>query len=182
MTTPTIFFLLLLVYHPSRMTFCILCHPFQLIVFLSLYLFIHSSHFLNSPVPVQTAWGTDDQSSESPYSPFCDRASLSGSTTIHPHSLGCHIWQLYIHIQGFNKNNGNTTDTINISLLMWRWTTFCLQYSCNPSWNGLIQLLNFSSCFIDVGGGNLFLTLVSRTDQSDSMTFKYGDCAGQGRC
>jgi hypothetical protein len=27
----------------------------------------------------------------------------------------------------------------------------------------------------DVGGGNLFLSLVSKTDQSASMMFKYGD-------
>jgi hypothetical protein len=39
-----------------------------------------------------------------------------------------------------------------------------------------------SSRFRDVGGGNLFLTLVSKTDQNGSMTFKSGDCAGQGRC
>jgi hypothetical protein len=38
------------------------------------------------------------------------------------------------------------------------------------------------SCFIDFGGGNLFLTLVSKTDQSGSMMFKSDDCAGQGRC
>jgi hypothetical protein len=29
------------------------------------------------------------------------------------------------------------------------------------------------SCFRDVGGGNLFLTLVSKTDQSGSMVFDY---------
>jgi hypothetical protein len=28
----------------------------------------------------------------------------------------------------------------------------------------------------------MFLTLVSKTDQSGSMMFKSGDCAGQGRC
>jgi hypothetical protein len=39
-----------------------------------------------------------------------------------------------------------------------------------------------SSCFRDVGGGNLFLTLVSKTDQSGLIMFKCGDCAGQGRC
>jgi hypothetical protein len=37
-----------------------------------------------------------------------------------------------------------------------------------------------SSCFRDVEGGNLFLTPVSKTDQSGSMMFKSGDCAGQG--
>jgi hypothetical protein len=39
-----------------------------------------------------------------------------------------------------------------------------------------------SSCFRDVAGGNLFLTLVSKTDHSGSIMFKSGDCAGQGRC
>jgi hypothetical protein len=28
------------------------------------------------------------------------------------------------------------------SLLIWCWTTFCLQYSQIPSWNGLVQVLN----------------------------------------
>jgi hypothetical protein len=35
------------------------------------------------------------------------------------------------HIQ-VGQNNGNTTDTVHISLLIWCWTTFCRQYSCNP--------------------------------------------------
>jgi hypothetical protein len=39
-----------------------------------------------------------------------------------------------------------------------------------------------SNCFRDVGCGNLFLTLASRTDQSCSMIFNSGDCGGQGRC
>jgi hypothetical protein len=39
-----------------------------------------------------------------------------------------------------------------------------------------------SSCFRVVGGENLFLTLVSKSDQSGSMVFKSGDFAGQGRC
>jgi hypothetical protein len=30
----------------------------------------------------------------------------------------------------------------------------------------------------DVGGGNMFLTLVSKTDQSGSVLFKSGDYAG----
>jgi hypothetical protein len=33
-----------------------------------------------------------------------------------------------------------------------------------------------------VGGGNLFLTLVSIADQSGSMMFKSGDCVGKGKC
>jgi hypothetical protein len=40
------------------------------------------------------------------------------------------------------QNNGNTTDTVHISLLIWCWTTFCLQCSWNPSWNVLVQVLN----------------------------------------
>jgi hypothetical protein len=39
----------------------------------------------------------------------------------------------------------------------------------------------FSSCFRVVGGGNLFLTLVSKADQSGSVMLKSGDCAGQER-
>jgi hypothetical protein len=83
--------------------------------------------------------------------------------------------------------------------LKWTWTIFCLQYSRRPSWNGLEPSFAFntaavllemdlykcwtvpngilynsswrtsSSCFRVVGGGNLFLTLVSKTDQSDSV-------------
>jgi hypothetical protein len=34
----------------------------------------------------------------------------------------------------------------------------------------------------DVEGGNLFLTLVSETDQSGSLMFKSGDGAGHRRC
>jgi hypothetical protein len=96
---------------------------------------------------------------------------------------------------GVGQNNGNTADTVHISLLICCWTTFWLQYSRSPSWNGLVQvwrpssrILYYSSprtcsaCFRDVGGGNLFLTLVSKTDQSASLMFKSGDCAGQGRC
>jgi hypothetical protein len=43
---------------------------------------------------------------------------------------------------GVGQINGNTTDTLHISLLMWYWFTFCPQYSCSPSWNQLIQVLN----------------------------------------
>jgi len=34
----------------------------------------------------------------------------------------------------------------------------------------------------DYGGGNLLLTLLSKTDHSGWMIFKSGDCAGQERC
>jgi hypothetical protein len=37
-------------------------------------------------------------------------------------------------------------------------------------------------CFRDVGGWNLFLAVVSKTEKSGSVLLKYGDCAGQGRC
>ena len=39
-----------------------------------------------------------------------------------------------------------------------------------------------SSCLRDDGGGNLLLTLLSKTDKRDLMILKSGDCAGQGRC
>jgi hypothetical protein len=50
--------------------------------------------------------------------------------------------------------------------------------------NGILYYSSWrtcSSCFGDVGGGNLFLTLVSKTDQSGSAMFKCHDCSGQGR-
>jgi hypothetical protein len=40
---------------------------------------------------------------------------------------------------GAEQSNGNAADTVHISLLIWRWTTFCLQYSRIPSWNGLVE-------------------------------------------
>jgi hypothetical protein len=102
----------------------------------------------------------------------------------------------YILYIGVEQNNGNITDTVHISLLILCWTTGkSLQYSCSPSWNGLVQFWTVSSgvvylspwrtsssFFRDVGGGNLFLTLVSKTDQSGSVVFKSGDYAGQGLC
>jgi hypothetical protein len=39
-----------------------------------------------------------------------------------------------------------------------------------------------SSCFRDVGDGNLFLTLVSKTDHSGSIILKSRDSAGQVSC
>jgi hypothetical protein len=32
--------------------------------------------------------------------------------------------------------------TVHISLLIWCWTSICLEYCCSPSWNGLVQVLN----------------------------------------
>jgi hypothetical protein len=49
---------------------------------------------------------------------------------------------IYIYIYWGWKNNADTTDAVHIILLIWCWTTFSLQYSRNPSWNGLVQLLN----------------------------------------
>jgi hypothetical protein len=43
-------------------------------------------------------------------------------------------------------------------------------------------LKDILNCFRAVGGGNLFLIVVSKTDQIGSVMFKSGDCAGQGRC
>jgi hypothetical protein len=41
-------------------------------------------------------------------------------------------------------------------------------------------LKNIFKLLLRVGGKNIFLTLVSKTDQSGSMLFKSGDSAGQG--
>jgi hypothetical protein len=61
--------------------------------------------------------------------------------------LQCYIHYLILHPShkqdtGVGKNSGYTTATIHISLSTWCWTTFCIQYSRNPSWNGLLQVLN----------------------------------------
>jgi hypothetical protein len=78
---------------------------------------------------------------------------------------------------GLRQNNGNTTYTVHISLLVWCWTTFCLQHTCNNSsygqfkfWTGSNEILYHSSwrtssnSFRDAGGVNLFLTLVCKID------------------
>jgi hypothetical protein len=104
------------------------------------------------------------------------------------------VWYGTFEYTGFGKNNGTITDTVHMSLLIWCWTTLYLQYSHNSSWNALIQVVNSlwwnlihsswrmsSSYFRDVEGGNLFLTLISRTNQNGSMMLEYGDCADQGR-
>jgi hypothetical protein len=96
---------------------------------------------------------------------------------------------------GVGQNNGNTTNTVHISLLIWCCTTFafntaavllgmdsykywtvCSGMSYHSSWR--IP----STCYGNVGGGNLFLTLVSKTDQSASLMFKCGNWAGQEIC
>jgi hypothetical protein len=91
---------------------------------------------------------------------------------------------------GVGQNNENTAHTIQI----WCWTTSAFNtaaivgmdshkfstVSSGISYysSGRISL-NF---FRDIGGWNLSLTLVSKTDWSGSMMFKSRDCAGQGRC
>jgi hypothetical protein len=35
-----------------------------------------------------------------------------------------------------------TKFTVHLSLLIWCWTNFCLQYSGSLSWNGLVQVSN----------------------------------------
>jgi hypothetical protein len=94
---------------------------------------------------------------------------------------------------GAGWNNANTADTVHIYLLILCWITFRLQYNCSPwddpykFWTACSGILyhsswrTSSSYFRDVGGGNLFLTLVSKTHQSGSVMFKYGDCASQGK-
>jgi hypothetical protein len=84
-------------------------------------------------------------------------------------------------------------EKLQISLLIWFWTTFRHQDSPNSllEWTPItvssgIWYHSFwrtsSSCFRSVGGGNLFLTVVSKTNQSGSMMFKSGHYAGQRRC
>jgi hypothetical protein len=63
------------------------------------------------------------------------------------------------------------------SILEWTHTNF--EQSVAELYTILLEEISLS-CFRDVGGGNLFLTQVSKTDYSGSMMFKSGDCAGQG--
>jgi hypothetical protein len=63
---------------------------------------------------------------------------LSGSVRGVLAGLQYHIHYLILHAfhnqdTGVGQNNVNTIDTIHISLLLWCWTAFCLQYSRNPS-------------------------------------------------
>jgi hypothetical protein len=58
------------------------------------------------------------------------------------------------------QNNGNTTDTAHVCLLIWCWTTFCLQYSRNLSWNGLVPVFNsLQRSFIPLLLTNIFKLL-----------------------
>jgi hypothetical protein len=65
---------------------------------------------------------------------------------------------------------------------------FCLELTRTSFEQSLAEFLyhhswrTSSGCFRAVGGGNLFLTPVSRTHHSSSVMLKCGDCAGQGRC
>jgi hypothetical protein len=43
---------------------------------------------------------------------------------------------------GVGQNNGNTIDTVHISVLIWCWTTMRIEYSLNPFCNRLVQVLN----------------------------------------
>jgi hypothetical protein len=64
------------------------------------------------------------------------------------------------------------------SFLEWthnKFWTVCSRILYHSSWT-------YSSCCRDVEGGNQLITSVSKTDQSGSVMFKSGDCAGQGRC
>jgi hypothetical protein len=88
-----------------------------------------------------------------------------------------------------------TLRTLHISLLIWCWTIFAfstdavlLGMDSTSFEQSLVEFVYHSSwktpssCFRDVGGGNIFPTLVSKTVQSGSVTFRCGDYADQGRC
>jgi hypothetical protein len=86
--------------------------------------------------------------------------------------LGKHLWK------------------IHISFLIWSWATTGCNTSCIllgidscKFWIVSCGILyhSSSSCLTD-DEGNLLLTLLSKTDQSDSMIFKLGNCASQRRC
>jgi hypothetical protein len=96
---------------------------------------------------------------------------------------------------GVGQINGKTTDTVHILSLIWCWTIFVfntatvlLGTDSYKFWTVSSRTVYHSSWripssyFRDVGVGNLFLNLVSKTDQSISMVFKYGDYGGHGRC
>jgi hypothetical protein len=80
---------------------------------------------------------------------------------------------------GVRQNNGNIRDTVQISLLIWCWVTLPGMDSYK-FWTVSSWILYYSSwrtsssCFRDIGGGNLFLTLVYKTDQSVSVLLKFG--------
>jgi hypothetical protein len=57
-------------------------------------------------------------------------------------SYGGTVLVLLVGDTGVGQNNENTTDAAHVSLLIRCWTSFFLQYCRNPSWNGLVQVLN----------------------------------------
>jgi hypothetical protein len=98
-----------------------------------------------------------------------------------------YICALYV-VQRLDKVM-ETLNTVHIPLLIriLCLTSFYFQYSWNPL-EGRLQILNNLqwnfiptswSCFREVGGENLFLTLVSEIDGRGSIMFKYGDCVDQ---
>jgi hypothetical protein len=71
--------------------------------------------------------------------PDHDESNPKPQTLFLRHNL---LLPLHLLMQGFGQNNGNTTDTVHISLLILFRTTFCLQYSRIPTWSGLVQVSN----------------------------------------
>jgi hypothetical protein len=101
------------------------------------------------------------------------------------------VYYLHEIHTGIGQNNGNTTHTAHFFINMvldhllssiqpqsLEWTRKSFEQSVAEFYTILLEGTS-SSCFRDVGDGNLFLTLVSKTG---SMMFRSGDCAGQGRC
>jgi hypothetical protein len=72
---------------------------------------------------------------------------------------------IFLYYYGVGPAFVFNTAAILLGMDSYKFGTVCsgilFNYSCRTS----------SSCFSDVGGGNLFLTLVSRTDQSGSVMF-----------
>jgi hypothetical protein len=96
-----------------------------------------------------------------------------------------------MYIQGLDK----IMKTLHFFINLCCWTTFAFNTAAMPFG---MDSYNFrrvcsatlyhstwrtsSGCSKDAGGGNLFLTLVSKMDQSDSVMTKSSDCVGQGWC
>jgi hypothetical protein len=92
---------------------------------------------------------------------------------------------------GEEQNNRNSIPTVHISLLIWCSATFCNQYS-PPflKWIRTSFKQSLAECYTIILEDHLqvvsemfevgpVLSLVSKTDHSDSTLYKYAECASQ---
>jgi len=93
-------------------------------------------------------------------------------------SIEVFVWRRYIYLLKYGVGSTFACNTACILLGMDSYKFWIVAsgmlYRCR--WR------TSSSCLTDDVGGNLILTLLSKTDHSVLMILKSGDCVGQERC